>query len=101
MCLHQDRGMPQQDKMLWNFRLLLFASSKGNNVLATHVESPVASMESFCRPKPTRLLMFATPMMQLRDQQIKGWIWIYYWSLDLVKLDLPRKSSFMILNLLI
>lgn len=73
-CLHQDRGMPQQDKMLWNFRLLLFASSKGNNVLATHVELPVASMETFCRPKATRPVIFATPKMQIRDQQVKGWI---------------------------
>lgn len=101
MFLHQDRGMPQQDKMLWKFRLLLFASSKGNSVLATHVESPVASMESFCRTKPPRPLIFAMPKMQLRDQQIKPESWIFYWSLDLVKFDLPRKSSFMILNLLI
>lgn len=74
MCLHQDRDMPQQDKMLWKFRLLLFASSKGNNVLATHVESPGANMENFCRPKATRPLIFAMPKMQLRDEQVKGWI---------------------------
>lgn len=76
-CLHQDRGMPQQDKVLWKFRLLLLASSKGNCFSATHVEFPVANTEMFRQTKATGPLVFTTPKMQpshTRKSNDKSWI---------------------------
>lgn len=101
-CLHQDRGMPQQDKVLWEFRLLLLASSKGNYFSATHVELPIANTETFCGAKAAGPLVFTTPKMQPSHQsKSKAKPWISYWRLDLVKLDLPKKSFLAVLILLI
>lgn len=101
-CLHQDRGMPQQDKVLWKFRLLLLASSKGNYFSATHVELPVANTEAFCQTKATGPLLFTMPKMQSsQTRESKAKSWASHWRLDLVKLASCEKSSFMVLVLLI
>lgn len=63
-CLHQARGMPQQDKVLWKFRLLLLASRKGNYLSATRVELPVADPEIPGRTKAIGPLILTAPKMQ-------------------------------------
>lgn len=101
-CLCQAGGMPQQDKVLWKFRLLLLASRKGNYFSATRVELPVANTEILDRTKATGPLIPTTPEMQLSQTSTSNAkSWISYWRLDLVKLGLPKKPSFIILILLI